>query len=334
MKVSVIVPCRNEEKYIEDCILSLINNDYPNELTEIIVVDGLSTDNTVKIVNKISENHHNIKILTNKNKTAPYAFNIGIEAATGNYILIIGAHSFYPKDYISGLMEWHKKIEAYNIGGVLITDVKTKNKKTESIIAVLSNKFGVGNASFRLGTSEIKSVDTVAYGCYKKEAFEKFGLFNTKLTRNQDIEFNKRIINAKEKIFLVPEVTCKYFARESYSGIAKNNFQNGFWNILTVYYTKDIKSLSLRHFIPLFFVLSIIIPPILSIFWIWFILIAGFSIIAYLLLIIAISLKLNNKKTSFINLFKAFIVLHLSYGFGSLFGIIKLPYLLISKNKS
>ncbi|HNQ68650.1 MAG TPA: glycosyltransferase family 2 protein [Bacteroidales bacterium] len=330
--VSIIIPTYNEEKYISDCLNSVIEFDYPPEYIEIFVVDGMSKDSTRNIV---SENYckiyKNIKLIDNPKRTAPFAFNVGINHARGKYIIIIGAHSAYSKDYISKLVKWHHELDAYNIGGVMITDIRNKNKKTIAIEKVLSNKFGVGNATFRTGTTEVKSVDTVAYGCYKKESFEKFGLFNVKLTRNQDIEFNKRIINAGGKIYIVPDVECRYFARETYGGIANNNYENGMWNILTVFYTQDFSSLSLRHFIPLFFVLSIILPALAAIFFYPLIFASLFFLTLYAGLIFTISLKINTKETSFLHLIQTFFVLHFSYGIGSLAGILKLPFIALTK---
>lgn len=330
--VSIIIPCYNEEKYIRECLNSVLEFNYPKDKLEIFVVDGMSDDNTRGIVkNEYCNNYENIKLIDNPDRTAPFAFNAGIKISNGDFIIIIGAHSSYSKDYIKNLVEWHSKLDAFNIGGVMNTDVRHRNRKTNAIIKVLSNKFGVGNADFRTGTNRVIEVDTVAYGCYRKDSFEKFGVFNEKLTRNQDIEFNKRIINAGGKIYLVPDAPCNYFARETFSGIAKNNFQNGMWNILTIYFTKDLASLSLRHFIPLAFVLSIILPAIASIFWWPLIILSGLSLMAYTSLIFFISLRIKDKDTGYFNLIYTFLVLHISYGVGALAGIIKLPILALKK---
>ena len=121
----------------------------------------------------------------------------------------------------------------------------------------------------------------------------------------------------------MPDAYVTYYARETYGQLAKNNFQNGKWNILTIYYTKDFKSLSLRHFIPLIFMLSLILPAFLSLIWTPLLLVSGCSLIAYNLLILTQSVKMNDDETSVWNLIKAFYTLHFSYGAGSLAGIIK-----------
>jgi len=326
-KVTVIIPCYNEEKYIEYCLLSVLDFEYPKDLLEIIVVDGNSTDQTKKLVEGFVDKSDFIHLVNNPYRTQPYAFNLGIQHSSGEYIAVISAHATYEKDYIKKLIDWHQKLDAMNIGGLIITDTLNDKSKSIAIRKVLSHRFGVGNALFRTGVNHAVKVDTVAFGCYKKECFEKYGLFDQRLTRNQDIEYNKRIVNGGDHIYLVPNVQASYYARETWGRLSQNNFQNGMWNILTLYYTKDFKSLSLRHFIPLLFVLSLMLPILFCLLSKWILLVSLVSFFSYFLLIVWFSLKLNSKNTSIIHLSITFIVLHISYGLGSLFGILKLPFL-------
>ncbi|MBN2546609.1 MAG: glycosyltransferase, partial [Spirochaetes bacterium] len=115
-KASLIIPCRNEEKYIKLCLESLIENDYPDECKEIIVVDGFSIDNTRKIVSHFSMKFPFIKMLDNPELTTPYAFNLGIKHSTGNHIILISAHAVYPVNYISSLVKWQNRLNAENVG--------------------------------------------------------------------------------------------------------------------------------------------------------------------------------------------------------------------------
>ena len=158
--------------------------------------------------------------------------------------------------------------------------------------------------------------------------FEKYGLYNTKLVRNQDIELSKRIINGGGKIIIIPDTYCTYMARETYKGLAKNNFGNGKWNILTVYYTNNMKSLSLRHFIPLLFVLGLVVPTLVGLFWHPALFLSAFVLFVYLLALGCVSMKLAiDKSLNFVYLLWSFIVLHCSYGWGSMVGILKLPFI-------
>ncbi|MCD4683514.1 MAG: glycosyltransferase family 2 protein [Bacteroidales bacterium] len=326
--VSVIIPCRNEENYISDCLNSFVKSNYPKDNLEVLVVDGESTDQTIAIVNNYSNKYPFVRLINNEKIITPIALNLGVKNACNNYILIASAHSEFPQDYISILINRLKELNADGIGGQLITDVKNKTKKSLSIIKVLSNRFGVGNSLFRIGVDIPTRVDTVPFGLYKKELFMDIGLYNEKLIRNHDIEWSKRLIRTDKKIFLIPDISCKYYARETYKALAKNNFQNGLWNILAVYITKKISSLSIRHFIPLIFVLSIVIPVLLSFFYLPFILISLTLVLAHFILILGISIKLNDKATGIFYLLKAFYTLHLSYGIGSIIGLLRLDKLI------
>ncbi len=321
--ITVICPTYNEETYIANCLEAIIQSDYPKENMEVLFVDGMSSDKTRDIILSYSKEHSYIKLLSNPHKTVPYAMNQGIKEAKGEVIIRIDAHSDYPPNYFPALVRYLKELNADNVGGIWNTDVLHKNKKTLAIKEVLANKFGVGNSYFRIGTDKIMEVDTVPFGCYKKDVFERFGLYDTRLTRNQDIELNRRIKRGGGKIFLIPDIYCTYYARETWKAIMKNNFQNGKWNVLTLLYTKAFYTLSIRHFVPLIFVLSLILPALLAIINLKFIYIAIASLFAYLLLITYVSISLAiQKKGNILYLLITFFALHLSYGIGSLVGII------------
>ncbi len=323
-KISVIVPCRNEEKYIRDFIISILGSDYPKKYLEVFFIDGKSTDSTQELIKSFIRNNDYIRLIQNEKKTVPNALNLGIEISKGDYIFILGAHSRIPSNYFTHLIDWSKKLGADNIGAVCKTDVLIKNKKTESIVKVLSHKFGVGNSLFRVGADKVIEVDNISFGCYKKEIYDRIGQYDVRLKRNQDIELNKRLKKKGGKIFLVPDIYFVYLARETFIGIAKNNFQTGLWNILTVYYTGRLSSLSLRHFIPLLFILSLIAPLILII-WlpkVWLISLSAFLIYSIVLLVVSIRISENIINLPYI--IWAFVILHFSYGFGSLIGLFRL----------
>ncbi len=321
IKTTIIIPCFNEEKYISSCIESIVNSTLNMQESEILFVDGGSSDKTIEIIEGYAQKECSIKLLHNPKKYTPISMNMGIKEARGNYIFIISAHAKYDNDYFSKLLENIEQLDASCVGAVLVTDVKNKNKKSNSIKEVLSSPFGVGNSAFRVGVKEVTEVDTVAFGCYKKEVFEKYGYYDERLIRNQDIELNKRIINGGGKIYLIPNVTCTYYARENFTELAKNNFGNGKWNILTAYYTKTLNSLSLRHFVPLLFVLSLLLPLLLTVLTPKFAYLTLFSLFSYLALVIIVSLKLKKESNGFIYLLSSFFTLHFSYGVGSLVGL-------------
>ena len=326
--LSVICPIYNEEKYISQFLDSLLQQDYPKNDLEILLVDGMSKDKTRDIVAGYIAKYPFIRLIDNPDKIVPYAMNRGIDAAKGDIIMRLDAHASYQPDYFSVLVNGLNRLNADNVGTVCKTDVLNKTPKTLAIREVLGNKFGVGNSTFRTGIDKEQEVETVPFGCWRKEVFEKYGKYDVRLVRNQDIELNKRIIRGGGKIYILPDTYCTYLARETWHALAKNNYGNGKWNILTVYYTKMFSSLSLRHFIPLLFVLSLIIPLLLALIWWPFALVFAASLVAYTGLLSAVSLKLSiQKNLNFFYLLITFFVLHLSYGWGSLMGILRLPFL-------
>lgn len=326
--VSVICPTYNEERYIENCIGSILAQDYPKDNLEIIFADGMSSDNTCTIIGRYAATHPFIRLIKNPKRIVPPALNAAIREAHGDIIIRIDAHAYFPSNYISSLVDALNEYDADNVGAVCRTEILHINAKTKAIKEVLSHPLGVGNSAFRTGISKAREVDTVPFGCWKREVFDKYGLFDERLTRNQDIEFNKRIIRNGGRIMIVPTTYSIYYARETFGKLAKNNFGNGKWNILTVWYTKQFSSLSIRHFIPLIFLLSLILPVLCALLWLPVIAVAVASLLCYLAVIMTISTRLACKKRiNMLYLIASFFIVHLSYGWGSLSGILTLPFL-------
>ncbi len=325
--LSVIVPIYNEEKYIAKCLDSILEQDFPKDDMELLLCDGMSKDRTREIIAEYQNKYPWIQLLDNLKRIAPCAMNVGIKAAKGDIIMRLDAHASYENNYFSALVKALDVYGADNVGAVCRTDVLNKNVKTLAIREVLSNKFGVGNSTFRTGINGAQEVETVPFGCWRREVFDKYGMYDTRLVRNQDIELNKRIIRGGGKIVIIPDTFCTYLARETYRALAKNNYSNGLWNILTVYYTKEMRSLSLRHFVPLMFIISLIIPTLVGLFWTPAFCVSSLALCAYLLALGTVSARLAvSKGLNFFYLLASFIVLHVSYGWGSLVGILSLPF--------
>lgn len=326
--LSVICPIFNEEKYIAKCIESILAQDYPKKDLEVIFADGMSTDRTREIVIEYASMYPFIRLIDNPKRIVPPALNAAIDASQGDIIMRLDAHASYEPNYFSAISAALDKYGADNAGSICKTDVLNRTPKALAIREVLSHPLGVGNSAFRTGINGIREVDTVPFGCWRRSVFSRFGKYDERLVRNQDIELNKRIKAGGGKIVIIPDTYCTYYARENFSKLAKNNYENGKWNILTVYYTHQLRSLSLRHFIPLIFILSLLLPAIVGFFWhpLWWIGIASF--VVYTLTVSSISAKIaDTGHLNFIYLVASFFVLHLSYGWGSLMGIMKLLFL-------
>lgn len=319
LMVSVVMPVYNEEKYIEHCIFSLLKQDYPKQQMEWIFVDGCSNDKTKQIIEGFMFQYPDlIKMYNNPNKTVPYAMNIGIEVSTGNYIIRLDAHSEYENDYISKCVYYLDTTDADNVGGV--AETKSIGFVGNAIALMLSSKFGVGNSQFRTN-GKSGYVDTVPFGAFRREVFQKYGLYDERLTRNQDNEMNYRIRKNGGKIYMSEDIRLVYYCRNSISGIANMAMKNGKWNVITMGLCPG--AMGIRHFIPFIFLLSLIIVPILTI----FIPIIGYLFILeiglYMLLNLIFSIKAATKFKYIPILVILFPVFHLSYGFGSLIGLFK-----------
>ncbi len=324
-KVSVIIPVYNEERFILRSVKSLLNTSYPHHLLEFIIVDGGSTDHTIDIIKQLQKTETvSIRLLYNPQRITPISLNMGIKAATGDIIIRADAHTIYPDGYIDTLLEWKHRLKADNIGGVFVHSPLYNTKVNHAIVAVLDSPFGVGNATYRHKRSgEPVEVDTVPFGAWDRSLFDRVGLFNEKLERNQDIELNKRIKALGGKIFLLPGLHLHYYPRSTWSEFVKYSFKNGMWNVLTVFVTRSFKSLSLRHFVPMFFVLALLSTLFLSLWSKIFLLLFLLIILTYLTAATIAAITVRRSGTTVFHIITTFFLWHFFYGLGETWGLIK-----------
>ena len=333
IKLSILIPCFNEFKYISSCLDSIIANDFNHNNYEILIIDGGSTDGTLKILNKFCSEYNFIKVIDNPKKTKSSALNIGIKESIGEVIMRIDAHAVYNKNYISTLVSSLYSEGVDNTGGVRDTYISVNGGTMEITISLMiSNPLIVGNAFYRTGNlSKNKIVHTVFGGCYKKEIFYKIGLFNENLIRAQDREFNARIINSGGKILLIPTVRCTYFSRTKFLEYLKWNWDGAKWLGYTSKFT-NIKILLFRNYIPVMFTLYVIFLKIIffqkeniGLSFIMTLVLATPLIIYFLIMFIeGINKSIKYKRSLLILFFPllAFIT-HISYGIGLIYGRVK-----------
>ena len=322
--VSIIAPCRNEAPFIEKAIRTILESNYSAELIELLVVDGMSTDGTREIVGKMAENDERIKLLDNPKKIVPSAMNIGIKASRGEYILRIDCHSTFASDYISKCIDLSLRTGADNVGGYIITLPGADTRIAKAIMAATSSTFGVGNSTFRLSGPE-QEADTVPFGTFQRELFDKIGLYDERLVRNQDIELNSRIHKAGGRIVISPEIKIHYYNRPTHFGLWQQAFNNGLWNPYTVWLTGG--GLSLRHFIPMLFVLGLLALCLGAFLWspIKWVLLSYIFLYLSSASFYSIKHALRTKASAILILW-SYIVLHIAYGIGSLWGIVTIPF--------
>lgn len=319
--ISVVIPAYNEAKFIASCLDSVYDQDYPREQMEVIVVDGASTDETAKIVEM---SYPEVLLLHNPRKIVPISMNMGIKKASGEYVVRLDAHSEYPRNYISRLIGCIKGSDLANVGALWETLPANNSDKANAIAIAMRSSFGIGNATYRTGVKEEKFVDTVPFGCYPRELLLRIGLYDEELIRNQDDELNGRIIQAGGKILLLPDLSIRYFARDTIKKTSKMFYQYGLFKPLV---NKKLKKpATARQFAPLLLVLGLVIGLPLS-FLHWFFLYAYLA--AVLLYVLAILLA-SGKSAPSLAVFKYLVVvypiIHLSYGWGYLHGVWKLLF--------
>lgn len=332
LHVSVILPCRNEAKNIRSCLDSIVASDFPKDRFELLVVDGQSDDGTKEMVLEFIERHPWMRLLDNVRRITPSAMNIGIQSAKGQIIIRMDAHTEYPENYVSGLVEWLVKSKADNVGGICITQPADQTPKAQAIAFALSHPWGVGNSHFRIGAAEPKWVDTVPFGCYRRDVFDRIGLYDEALVRNQDDELNHRLIKHGGRILLVPEIVSFYTARESLGKLWVMYYQYGYFKPLAV--RKIGQVMTVRQLVPAVFVMSLFLTASLAP---WSdIMTALFTtiIIAYVVLDLSISIRAALDRSVSCGLWSVvvFPVLHMSYGIGYLKGI--LDFFFLHKRKT
>ena len=321
--VSVVIPMRNEEKYIKKCLVSFIKQDYPNDRFEIIVVDGQSEDNSSNIVAEVMDTNNNIYMVENEKKITPIALNIGVKHAKGDIIIIFSSHGFADSNFLTNNVKVHIKNKVDCVGGTIKTIGEDFQSKAISLAQ--SSVFGVGNSLFRY-SNKAQFVDTVAFGAYSKDVFNEIGYFDETLVRNQDFEFNHRIIKNGGKIFLEPSIKSYYYARSSIIKLFVQYLMYGFWKVRVV--TKHADAFRFRYQVPALFVSSLILFSILSLMHNTFLLIL-FSIVSSYLLVIFLASIYKSAKSRIKNILIlpfVFCALHFGFGIGFLIGTIELFY--------
>lgn len=328
--VSILIPCRNEEQFIGRCLDSILANDYPYEQLEILVLDGMSEDDTRQIVKGYAWNHPFLKLVDNPSRTTPAALNLGIRLTKASIVMRMDAHARYDKHYISRCVEALGRYKADNVGGIWKIVPRTKTLFGQGVAQALAHPFGVGNAQYRYAEGgEPQWVDTVPYFCMRKWKLGEVGLFNEKLTRGQDMEFSLRLRKAGGRTLLLPAVVSYYHARSDVRSFWRHNWVNGVWAILPFAYSA-IMPVAGRHLVPLAFVGSVLMTLALGL-WIrpllW---LAGGILGAYGLVALIASTQIVWKQRDIRYGFimpVIFGLLHGVYGLGSLWGLVRLASL-------
>jgi len=251
--VSIVLPTWCEEKYIESCLRSVLNQKYPIFRMEILVVDGLSPDRTREIVKRMSTEFPQIRLLDNPERLQSFGLNRAIQASHGTIIIRMDAHSEYGPDYIRTCVETLRRTGADNVGGP--QRPKARNFFQRMIAHGLGSRLGTGGAPCRHDGKD-GFVDTVFPGAFRRQALQRVGLFDPGAITNEDAEINQRIIASGGKVYLSSSIECYYFPRESVTSLFIQYFRYGRGRARTV--LKHGQILRLSSFLPFLFFSAIV----------------------------------------------------------------------------
>ncbi len=328
--VSVIVPCYNEERFIGETLENLVAQ-YPSEAYEIIVVDGMSEDATLDVVQQFQNSHpqSSIRLVLNPDRSIPKALNKGIESANGEIIARMDAHTVPSPGYIRRCVQVLTQGDAEVVGMPCLVQPGGEAVSARAIALAVSHPFGIGDARYRLkGGSELQeAVDTVAFACFRKSLWSRLGGYDESLLTNEDYDFNYRARLQRDRVILDRSEYCNYFARDSFSKLISQYTRYGMWKARMI--RLHPRSLKLRHTIAPIFVASMILLGALGM-WksaAWMLLAGEFGLYFILAFGFAVHAVRRAKETVGV-LFAlplVFFLVHLSWGASFLLGLIRQP---------
>lgn len=318
--ISVLVPVLNESKYLGSLVDSLANQTYPKENMEFIFIDGGSSDDTVDLIVGLSKDYcqrsglepeKGFRVLHNKNRTVPFALNLGIEDATNNLIVRLDAHCEYGEDYFERIVETFRSSGADIVGGP--TRVASRNPFQAAVGQAICSKFAVGGSRVHQLDYRGES-ESVTFGAWRKEVFQKTGPFDVRLVRNQDDEFHYRARSKGFTIFQEPTIRLYYYPRDNPVGLFRQYFGYGRYKPLVL---KKVKSgIRMRHLVPAGLVCYLISLPLGLVFWWWWIPLAF-----YLAGLLVSSVLTGQGWKVRLLLLGVYPLIHLGYGLGFLSGL-------------
>ncbi len=319
IKISIVIPCRNEVLYIKECIEAIYANVLTTEVVlSVFVVDGMSDDGTRELILSLENQFPNLKLVDNEKKLTPFAFNLGIYEVPADYIQIVGARHILSSNYLQKSLDiLQSNAEIWCVGGKLINEYL--NETGEIISKAMSTTFGMGLGNFRT-LEKSGFTDTVTSPMYPYWVFEKIGFFDEQLIRNQDDDFNFRVTKAGGKIWFESEISLKYYVRGNFQGLYRQFYQYGYWKVFVNQKHKAVTTI--RQLVPPAFVLFLFVSPILMLLGSLFFCLAISLYGIYILLGVYFASKMSNSAGELFQIFKTFPILHFSYGLGYLSGMI------------
>lgn len=327
--VSIIVPCYNEEKTIQHLLRAILSQTYPLDKMEVVISDGLSTDNTIEEIESFQKQHATLKITVTNNqlKTIPSGLNQAIRESRGDLIIRLDAHSMPIHEYVERCVSAHQNKMGDNVGGVWEIRPSENTWVADSISYAAAHPLGVGDAMYRLN-AKAGAVDTVPFGSFYKSLIDKIGAFDETLLANEDYEFNTRVRESGGIVYLDPSIRSVYLSRSTLKKLFIQYWRYGFWKLKML--LRYPKTLRWRQALPPVFVLSLIGLSVLSL-WVqvaFNVLILQLFLYFFILGVAGLRLAIGKKKGYlFFGIPLAIFTMHFAWGAGFLFsGVSSLLY--------
>ena len=262
-RVSVIVPCYNEQATIQLLLEAVYSQSYRRDDMEVIIADGMSTDQTRQRIVEFQARHPDLalRVVDNPRRNIPAGLNCAIQAAKGEIIIRLDAHCMPHTDYIAGCISALEQGKGDNVGGVWEIHPGGAGWQARAIAVAAAHPLGVGDARYRY-TDTPQQVDTVPFGAYHYALVEKIGLYNEDLMTNEDYEFNVRVRQSGGTIWLDPAIRSVYFARENYLGLIRQYARYGYWKARML--RRYPRTLRWRQALPPAFVASLVIIALVT----------------------------------------------------------------------
>jgi succinoglycan biosynthesis protein ExoA len=248
--VSAIVAVRNEERHIESVLKSLLQQDAPDFDLELIIVDGDSDDGTRDVTQRAAAADPRVRLVINKQKNTPNAFNFGLHSAKGEYVCILGAHTVYARDYIATCLQELKRSGAAGCSGRAFVCAGGEGLQARLVAWALAHPFGTSTRSMR--TRGAGFADSIPYPVFLKRALIEVGGYDAQLHRNQDNDICQKLRAQGWTLYITDKTSCKYFVSPTLVSLSRYAFKTGFWNFISL--KVNPASMALRHFVPAAFV--------------------------------------------------------------------------------
>ena|GEM_PF-15444 len=324
-KVSLVVVAYNEQDYLPGLIEDIYAQDYPHELIEVILVDSNCGQNEAQrgIMDEMASKKHqyaDVRVFDNPKTKLPAGCNVALAAYTGDVFVRVDAHARIPNDFV------RMNIEVLNegkpvCGGYRPVVVKDQNPWSETMLAAETSAFGSSASAYRRPMAA-RSVSSVFHAAYRREVIDKVGLYDERLQRTEDNDYNWRVRAAGFEISYDPRISSRQYLRSDFKGLVRQKAANGFWVGRTMWIRPQV--FSILHFVPLCFVLALLATVLLGLFSHWLalaLLLAAYLACDLVASIIAIA-KANPPHWQMACLPIVFFILHLAYGLGTLAGLI------------